>query len=111
MRQAFLETIRDLATPGVGNPHHRAMTFVGHSMISAVLVDWLGAAGFAASGIIAAAYAVLKERRDIRKGGGIWDSLEDTLAVAMGGFYGAFMWPAYVLGTAFGIMVLSRARQ
>ncbi len=110
LRQALSNVIADLATPGVGSPHHRAMTFVGHAMVSAALVDWLGIAGFAAAGIVAAVYA-LKERRDIRKGGGIWDSLEDTLAIAMGGFYGTLLWPAYVLGTAFGVMVLSEARR
>ncbi len=111
LRQALSNIIADLATPGIGSPYTRGVIFIGHSMVSAALVDALGIAGFIASGAIAIAYAILKERRDIRKGGGIWDSLEDTLAVAMGGFYGALLWPAYVLGTAFGVMVLAEARR
>lgn len=104
---AILSVFNELARPGVGSPYVRGVIFAAHSLVSAALVSGLGVSGFAAAASIAIAYALLKERRDIMTGGGIWDSLEDTMAIAMGGFYGAALWPVYVIGTAFGIMVLA----
>ncbi len=108
---ALLSVIKELARPGVGSPYVRGVIFAAHALVSAALVNLLGVSGFAAAASIAIAYALLKERRDIMTGGGIWDSLEDTAGIAMGGFYGAALWPVYVLGTAFGIMVLAEARR
>lgn len=108
---ALSRIIRALATPGVGSPYVRGVIFIAHAMVGAAFVSALGLYGLGPAIVIALLYATLKERGDIRRGGGKWDSVEDTLAVAMGALYGSPWWPVAVLLTGFGVMVAAEARK
>jgi hypothetical protein len=107
MLQAFLATIRDLATPAVGSPYQRGVIWIAHAMVGAAFVSWFGLVGLFPALALGLAYWATKERGDLRRGGALSDGIEDALGVCMGGLYGLPHWPEAILATGFGIMVLA----
>lgn len=108
---ALSRILKTLATPSVGTPYTRGVIFMAHAMCGASIVSAAGWYGIAPALIVCGAYAVFKERDDIKHGGSPWDSLEDSAAVLMGGLYGFPGWPVAVLLTGFGVMVAAEARR
>ena len=103
--------IMELKTPtGQVGPAPRAYlrTVVagGHALLGAAFCAWFGAWGLALAVPVALAYWLAKERGDLRRGGKVWDGLEDTVMVSLGAWYGPDWWPAMVLG-CMGCIMLS----
>lgn len=81
-------------TPSARNPdpHHRGATGFWHFGLGVIPGAGLGLCGWpviASAVWIAAIYFLVKEVRDIRRGGRRLDSVEDALFVAMGGAVGS----------------------
>jgi hypothetical protein len=117
-RLAMLHTLwRILRTPsGVGpiNPaHHRAATLLGHVVIGAALVAVTGTTAAPVAGIAwAAGYWLVKERGDLRRGGGLRDGIEDAAAVLLGTAYaGEWWWPVAGLAAAGAVMLAETRRR
>ncbi len=111
LRQALLNVIADLATPGVGSPYMRGVIGSAHALVGAAMMSFLGVAGVAWAVCLGAAYWLIKESGDVRRGGASRDGIEDALFVCMGALYGHPGWPVAVLLTAFGVMVLAEMRR
>ena len=86
----------------------RTVTACGHAVLGAAFCAYLGAWGLALGLPLALAYWLAKERGDLRRGGGLWDGLEDTVMVALGAWYGPQWWPSMILG-AMGYIMISGA--
>lgn len=109
---ALSRIIRELLTPGTGDPYTRGVIGIAHAMLGAALGSAFGAAGIAAAFAIGAAYWFAKERRDLKRGGAWLDGLEDAGFVTLGAFYpGPWWWPALVLLTGLAVMVIAEARR
>ncbi len=112
MRDALRRLIATIRTPSRADEdgYTWALIGIGHVMLGAALQGLLGAAGAAARLLIAAGYWAVKERRDLRRGGGLRDGLVDAGLVCVGAFYdGARWWPvAVMLAIAVGALVRER---
>ena len=97
-----------LATPSPADepPHTRAAVAAWHSIAALPVgmalsgVGWLGPVGLWA--LVFAAYWLLKERGDLRRGGYWQDGIQDSTAVATGAWVGQqvpadLWWPILVL--------------
>lgn len=78
----------------------RAMSGVGHAVLGATFCAPLGASGIIMALAVAVIYWTAKERGDLRRGGLMWDGIEDALCVSLGAWYGVIWWPAAVLVAA-----------
>lgn len=80
--------------------YDRLVISLAHAVLGAALAALMaplalaGAMGRAAFPVL---YWLLKERADLRRGGGFRDGLWDTAAVALGLAYGASWWPLAAL--------------
>lgn len=101
----------DILTPSTRDetPYMTAVIFIAHATLGAGLsgLGLVGPLGGAAG--VAVLYFLLKERRDLARGGGFLDSLIDAGGVALGALYGPGWWPLAVLWLAFAVAV-ARAR-
>lgn len=73
---------------------------LAHAVLGAALAALtapLAVAGAVGRAALPVLYWFLKERGDLRRGGGLRDGLWDTAAVALGLAYGAAWWPAAAL--------------
>jgi len=82
--------------------YERAVIGMAHGMLGAALVAllWpLGGAWLAGLRlVIGAAYWLVKEAGDLRRGGQVWDGIEDAAMVALGAWYGPPWWPVAMVG-------------
>jgi hypothetical protein len=58
--------------------YRRAIEGVAHGVLGAAFCAPFGWWGIVAGVAVAAVYWAAKERRDLRRGGRVWDGLEDT---------------------------------
>ena len=86
----------------------RAMSGIGHAILGAAFIAPLGWWGLGAALVLALAYWLAKERGDLRRGGDVWDGVEDAICVSLGAWYGAWWWPMAAL-SASGIILASAA--
>lgn len=103
----------ELETPtGMVGPLHgaytRAMSGIGHAVLGAAFAAPFGWHGIIAACLIASLYWVAKESGDLRRGGNLWDGIEDAICVSLGAWYGPWWWPMAVLAAA-GIILASAA--
>jgi hypothetical protein len=84
--------------------YRRAVEGIGHGVLGAAFCAPFGVWGIAPGIVIAAAYWAIKERGDLRRGGRVWDGVEDTVMVCLGAWYGVWWWPAMILGAGGYIM-------
>lgn len=104
--------LTELATP-TGQPgplsvaYSRAAGGVWHSVLGAAFCAWFGLPGLPLAIAVAGIYWALKEAGDIRRGGKVWDGLEDALMVSLGAWYGALWWPVMICGA--GVYILTSA--
>lgn len=80
--------------------YDRLVISLAHAMLGAglaALTAPLAVAGAIGRAVLTALYWLLKERADLRRGGGVRDGLWDTAAVALGFAYGAPWWPLAAL--------------
>lgn len=97
MRAAIRRLLTEIAQPTIGGGYLWAVIAIGHVMLGAVLQGILGAAGAGARLAIGMGYWLIKERRDLRRGGSLRDGLADAALVAVGAFYsGPRWWPVAV---------------
>lgn len=89
----------------------RAMSGVGHAVLGATFCAPLGASGIIMALAVAVIYWTAKERGDLRRGGLMWDGIEDALCVSLGAWYGVIWWPAAVLVAAAIILASAAARK
>jgi len=92
----------------LSSAYGRAMGGVGHAVLGAAFCAPLGVWGLAAAIPLAPLYWLTKERGDLRRGGRLWDGIEDATCVSLGAWYGVFWWPWAVLLAA-GIIMASAA--
>ena len=59
---------------------------------------------------MAVAYWLAKERGDLRRGGALWDGMEDAVMICVGTYYGPWWWPLVVLACAGYVMVMGARR-
>lgn len=105
----------DILTPSADDerPYNMLTTGISHAVLGAAasallqpLVPW-----FAAVPLVALAYWLLKERRDLKLGGGRLDGFLDTCFVALGALYaGPAWWPLSILLLGLGKPYLMRLR-
>ena len=100
-------------TGPLGGAYLRAVSGIGHALFGAAFFAPLGLLGLGAPMIVRAAivaliYWLAKERGDLRRGGDVWDGIEDAICVSLGAWYGAIWWPVAVLVSA-GIILGSAA--
>ena len=88
----------------------RAMGGVGHAVLGAAFCAPLGVWGLGAALVLALIYWTAKERGDLRRGGRLWDGVEDATCVSLGAWYGVIWWPAAVLVAAAIIMASAAVR-
>lgn len=106
---------REINTPTgqigpLSRAYARAMSGIGHAMLGAAAAGVLGGWGIAFGLGVAVAYWMAKERGDLRRGGAIWDGLEDATLVCIGTYYGPWWWPLVVLACAGYVMVVGAIR-
>jgi hypothetical protein len=80
--------------------YDRLVISLAHAVLGAALAAVmapLAVAGVVGRALLPTLYWLLKERGDLRRGGGLRDGLWDTTAVALGLAYGAPWWPAAAL--------------
>jgi hypothetical protein len=80
--------------------YDRLVISLAHAVLGAALaalVPPLAVAGAVGRALLPTLYWLLKERGDLRRGGGLKDGLWDTAAVALGLAYGAPWWPVAAL--------------
>lgn len=83
---------REILTPSPADEKSYRFTVVAisHAMLGAVF-SFLGL-------LFGFAYWVLKERKDLRRQGNLWDGLIDTAFVVIGTFYsGPIWWPISIM--------------
>jgi hypothetical protein len=88
----------------------RATGAIGHAVLGSVPCAFFGAWGLAAALPLAGLYWLAKERGDLRRGGDVWDGLEDAVMVSLGAWYGVAWWPALLIGAAGYIMASAAMR-
>jgi hypothetical protein len=88
--------------------YRRAAGGVWHAVVGAVFCAVFGLWGLPSALVIATIYWAVKEIVDLRRGGGLWDSVEDAICVCLGAWYGVWWWPAMVC-LAGGIILASAA--
>lgn len=103
-----IETPDSAAVPS--RAYTRAVIAISHAMLGASVCAWLGPYGLALAVPLALVYWLAKERGDLRRGGTVWDGLEDTVMVSLGAWYGAVWWPALVILCAGYIMAVATWR-
>ncbi len=113
MKSLFDVIWREINTPtGQIGPLHaayvRSASGIGHAVLGAAFCALFGLWGIVAACLIAAAYWLLKERGDLRRGGDLWDGIEDAICISLGAWYGPWWWPAVALAAA-AIILLSAA--
>ena len=59
---------------------------------------------------VAVAYWLAKERGDLRRGGALWDGMEDAVMICIGTYYGPWWWPLVVLACAGYVMIMGAVR-
>jgi hypothetical protein len=91
--------------------YFRAVVAIGHAVLGAAFAALLGVWGLAPALVIGLVYWLAKEEGDIKRGGKVWDGVEDALMVAMGAWYGAVWWPVLILCSAAYIMVVDAWRR
>ena len=96
---------REINSPEGGTflpEYTRAVTFGGHVLLGACFAGlgmwWVGFP-------IAAAYWLVKEAGDLRRGGKWWDGIEDMAGVWLGSLYGPAWWPLATFGMVAAIFV------
>jgi hypothetical protein len=105
------EAFADLMEPDDGTPYQRAVIGGGHALVGAAIVAalpdaWIAAV--AARAIIGAAYWMIKEAGDLKRGGDLRDGFEDAAFVWLGAYYGPWWWPLLVLGAMGCVMLTGR---
>lgn len=90
--------------------YDRAVQGLGHAMLGAAAAGLFGGWGLAFGLAVAVAYWLAKERGDLRRGGALWDGLEDAVMVCVGTYYGPWWWPLVVLACAGYVMVMGAIR-
>ena len=118
MSRAVDLILAEIATPTgqvgpLGGAYLRAVSGIGHALLGAAFFAPLGLLGLGAplivrAAIVALIYWLAKERGDLRRGGSLWDGIEDAICVSLGAWYGAVWWPVAVLAAA-GIILGSAA--
>lgn len=104
-----IETPDSAAVPS--RAYIRAVIAIGHAMLGAAICAALGVGwGLGVGLALAVAYWLLKEWGDLRRGGTVWDGLEDTVMVALGAWYGAAWWPILIIACAGYIMAVATYR-
>lgn len=106
--------LADLATPSAPDesPYLWMLVAIGHAVAGAALAQAVpGVWPAVARAAVPVAYWLTKERSDLRRGGSLLDGLVDAGFVGLGMLYGAWWWPAAVLGLATGGALLRRNRQ
>ena len=106
---------RELETPTgqigpLSRAYNRAMSGLGHAMLGAAAAGVFGGWGLFFGLWVASAYWVAKERGDLRRGGALWDGMEDAVLVCVGTYYGPWWWPLVVLACAGYVMVMGARR-
>lgn len=101
--------IAELFTPSgqtgeVSPAYRRAVIAIAHAVLGAALAQFLGGFGLAFALLLAVAYWLAKEWGDLKRGGALWDGVEDALMVSFGAWYGAPEWPLVILCAAGYIM-------
>ncbi len=107
---ALSRILKTLATPSVGTPYVRGIIFIAHAVVGAAIDYVMGGHGWVFAVALGVAYFAFKEAADMRKGGDLIDSLQDTIGLVMGAS-GVPWWPVAVLLTGFGVMVLAEMRR
>ena len=92
----------------LGGAYLRAVSGMGHAVLGAAFCAPFGWWGLGAALAVAVVYWLVKERGDLRRGGDVWDGVEDAICVSLGAWYGAIWWPVAVLVAA-GIILGSAA--
>ncbi|MFV0409457.1 MAG: hypothetical protein ACK5LJ_07085 [Paracoccus sp. (in: a-proteobacteria)] len=113
--RALNSLITTILTPSARDEdgYQWAVIGLGHVMLGAALQGLLGAAGVAMRLLIAVMYWLIKERGDVRRGGGLRDGLVDTALVGVGAFYaGPRWWPVAVMAViTLGAILKERGRK
>lgn len=76
---------------------------IAHAVLGAALMTWSTRLALTAGAVrllLPALYWLIKERRDLRHGGGLRDGLWDTAAVTLGLAYATAWWPTAALALA-----------
>lgn len=107
MIAAIRRLLEEIATPTNGGGYLWAVIALGHVMLGAMLQGALGFVGVGARLSIALTYWHLKERKDLKRGGGLKDGLVDAALVGVGAFYdGPRWWPVMVfVGVCLGAVI------
>jgi len=95
-----LRLITSILTPSTADedPYSWAVIGIGHAMLGASFAAVVGMWAAPTWWIIVLAYALVKERRDLRNGGWWRDSVADTCFVALGAMYdGPAWWPIAIM--------------
>ena len=90
--------------------YRRAVIGLAHAMLGAAAAGVFGGWGLAFGLAVAVAYWMAKERGDLRRGGALWDGMEDAVMVCVGTYYGPWWWPLVVLACAGYVMVMGAIR-
>ena len=88
----------DILTPSAADerPYNMLTTGVSHAMLGALFVAPTSGT-WAAQIALTAAYWLIKEMRDLRKGGSVKDGLFDAIFFGIGTFYaGPTWWPLII---------------
>jgi len=108
---AILDIWREMMTPSARGerPFLSLLIAVAHAVLGAAL--WPLASGLVAGARLAAPalYWLIKERADLKRGGGVRDGMIDAAMVGLGAFYGAGWWPAAILSAAVLAAILTSA--
>ena len=102
IRQVLAWLWSDLSTPSKADdsPYDVLIQAVGHAMLGATIGLFFALAVASWRLLLPVGYWLVKERADLRKGGGVVDGLVDTGFVLFGTFYGPAWWPVAVLVAA-----------
>lgn len=111
--EALAAIWREIATPSVATeaPYLRLLLAIAHAMLGAALFELapaLGLGAAAARGLIPAGYWLVKERADLKRGGGARDGLIDAAFVASAVWAHEPFWHVTILAAALAAAVLIR---
>jgi len=106
---------REIETPSnqIGPLHRayeRAVIGIGHAMLGACAAVAFGGYGPPFALAVGGLYWLMKERGDLKRGGGLWDGVEDALMVTLGTYYGPAWWPPMIVATGAYLMAMGARR-
>lgn len=88
---AELNTPSDQIGP-LARAYQRGAIAAWHMLLGSVVALPMGDAQWLFGGVVATIYWLIKERGDLRRGGRVWDGLEDAVCVYLGTFCGPWWW-------------------